>query len=122
MRRGSRGILALVTGLSAAGLAACAGPSWYKAGASDDQRASDLAQCEAYARDQTDDFVARIDDTRSGVSTGDDSFQLRDDFRRHDERSRRISLIASCMRQLGYSDDEPPPGEGDATAAPDDES
>lgn len=119
MRSGSRGILVLVAGLSGAGLAGCAGPSWFKAGVSDDQRASDLAQCEAYARDQTEDFVARIDDTRSGVSTGDDSFQLRDDFRRHDERSRRLSLISSCMRQLGYSEDEPVPGEGDA-AAPDD--
>ena len=91
-------------------LGACAQTTWTKPGATAAQRDADLAGCESYARDQTEDFLARVEDTQRGVTTGTDVSPLQTDFRRYDQRSRRLGLIASCMRQLGYSESEVPDG------------
>lgn len=103
-------------------LVGCAPTVWTKPGADAAQRDADLASCEAYARDQTEDFLARIEDTQRGVTTGEEVSPLETDFRRVDQRSRRLSLTASCMRQLGYSETEVPGDAGGAVEGADDAS
>ena len=98
--------------MAGVGLAGCADTIWTKPGVSTSERDAALAECADYAdREQTEDFVSRIEDTQRGVSTGDDESVLRADFRRHDERSRRSDLLASCMRGLGYDQVEVPDAE-----------
>ncbi|MGF1623898.1 MAG: hypothetical protein ACFCVH_03365 [Alphaproteobacteria bacterium] len=99
--------------LAALALAGCAETVWTKPGVATSERDAAMAQCEAFAeQEQEEDFVARIEDTQRGVTAGEEESVLRSDFRRHDERSRRSSLIASCMRGLGYIQTELPDAEG----------
>jgi hypothetical protein len=103
--------------LIAPGLAACAETAWFKAGVTSARRDADLASCEAYARQETEeDFVSRIEETSRGVVAGTDALHSRDDLRRLDVYDRRTTLTEACMRQLGYTEVEQ--GAADATEAP----
>ena len=110
--------------LAAAGLvlAGCAPTVWSKAGTTAAERDAALEACEVYAQEQMEeDFPSRIEETQRGISSGEDDSVLLSDFRRYDDRTRRSTLIASCMRQNGYTDDPVPEVEGgeDAGAATD---
>ncbi|MEZ5668806.1 MAG: hypothetical protein R3F55_15460 [Alphaproteobacteria bacterium] len=107
MRTGGISVPVLLAALLASA-AGCAPTVWTKPGVDEATRDADIARCEAFAREQVeDDFVARIEDTQRGVTVGRDALYSRDDMRRYDERARRLSLIESCMRQLGYTEGEP---------------
>jgi hypothetical protein len=124
MRSWAMGALAL-TGLALTGLAlgGCAPTAWTKSGASAEDRDAALDACEDYADDYLqDDFATRMEDTRRGVATGEDESDLLTDFRRYDERSRRTGLVASCMRQNGYSLEEDQDTGGEDAGAADDAS
>lgn len=97
-------ILATAAGL----LAACAHPVvWEKTGASDERRATDLAECSSLARNEmrSHRMSAResaSEPDKATIGRNEDAAVLRR-LGEADAAERRAELIADCMRAKGYA-------------------